>query len=162
MSVCCFKKNSSQCIGKDKKNHIWGNIQSLWQDVKYYFIFLISFLDVNIVVNTNLYLNITVCLLPFFPPPFQPSAASCSGRLNATTRKYCCLAVTLVQLKVSVSPNKTSRLSRASVISERKLENHLFLMSRGLFAGKLEMFGLHNTAAEGLVWVNHKNEPYWQ
>lgn len=33
-------------------------------------------------------------------------------------------------------------------------------MSRGLFVGKLEMFGLHIAAAEGLVWVNYKNEPY--
>lgn len=107
-------------------------MQSLWQDVRYYFIFVISFLDVNIVVNTNLYLNITVRLLPFSTFPafcsitFRP--AECSqeillfGHDVSLTESFC---VT----------QQTSRVWRASVISERKSENHLweFLMLQGDF-----------------------------
>lgn len=158
MSVCCFKR-TPHSASRQKKNHIWGNIQSLWQDVKYYFIFLISFLDVNIVVNTNLYLNITVCLLPFFP--------HLSSLLQHHVR-----AGWMQPGNIVVWPwrwfnwkflfHQTKPADCEGHLWSRKLENHLFLVSRGLFAGKLEMFGLHIAAAEGLVWVNHKNEPYWQ
>lgn len=91
MSVCRFNGTPHS---KDKKIKITsgGNIQSWWQDVKYYFIFVILFLDVNIVVNTNLYLKKNACVRSL-SPPFHPSAASCRGRLDAT-RKSCRLAAT--------------------------------------------------------------------
>lgn len=82
-------------------------MQSLSQDVKYYvFFFVISFLDVNIVVNTNLYLKNYNSSASFLPH-YHPGAASGPGWL-VESRKCFCVFVRDVRPteKVSVLPNK--------------------------------------------------------
>lgn len=156
-SVCCYKRTSHSASVKTKKNHIWGSIQSLWQDVKYYFIFVILFLDVNIVVNTNLYLKISVSA-PFFHLPIVLQHHA-QGQLSAT-RKFCCLVTTLVQLTLFDFTKQTADC-KGHLWSQSGIKKIVSVpREQGTFARKLEMFHLHFEAVEELVTCWQKRQHF--